>query len=495
MLEVLEQWRRFANADGAAVYAPCDGGGFERVVGVGSDDLPLRLDQKPDTVTGLRELPGGMLLMLAGGTPGTVEAPSPAVDFVLSAGSHLRQLRDRLKERSFQDNLKVVKLEALYDVGLAIASTLNLDQLSEEILGHAVALLDARRGALYLLENGTYRVRRAIGGSALETLAEGEEPLHERATDAQLLPGVKHLLVVPIAIDGSKLGILAVADKESRTGVGPFSEDDQRSLSLFANQAAIALENANLHRQALEKERLERDMELAAEIQRGLLPSSIPEVEGLEILGWNRPTRQVGGDYYGYYRLSEDRIGMVVADVTGKGMPAALLVSTLHSALRLLLDRVQDGAELLSRLNQHILEASGTNKFITLILAVVDSGENRLGFFNAGHNPGLIVRRDGQVDQLLASGLPLGLMPGATYTYESVPFAPGDLLCLYSDGITECAAANDDEYGMERFCEYLREQREAPLPDILSGLDREMADFAGDHPQSDDQTVVLVRRV
>ncbi|MEM9406942.1 MAG: GAF domain-containing SpoIIE family protein phosphatase [Acidobacteriota bacterium] len=425
---------------------------------------------------------------------GDGEPTAGPLGLVVGNGLRLGDLHGQLKNRVFQENYRVVTLEALYDVGLAIASTLNLDELTEEILLRAVSLSDARRGALYLLEDESFVLSSTIGGDAVGSAprAGGERFKSERAVE--LLPGASFALAVPIEVEGAARGILVVGDKESRVTVGPFSTDDERALSMFANQAAIALENARLHRQALEKERLEREMELAAEIQRGLLPQGLPRVQDLEVVGWNRPTQQVGGDYYGSITLDEGRLGLVVADVTGKGMPAALLVSTLHSALKLLLDKVDPGADLLERLNSHVVDSSSSNKFITLIMAIADPQNDRLGFLNAGHNPGLRVTSSGDVHEMQPSGLPLGLLPGSTYRLDEAPLEPGDLFCLYSDGITECAAPDDEEFGDDRLREFLVERRHQPLNQILKALDDAVVEFAGDRPQGDDQTVVLLRR-
>jgi sigma-B regulation protein RsbU (phosphoserine phosphatase) len=383
-----------------------------------------------------------------------------------------------------------------------VASTLDLERLCDEILLRAVSLLDARRGALYLVDGDRYGLHRTIGGAARPAfptsdpglaalLGRGDAP---PSVSLELLPDSSHPLVVPIEVERRSQGILAVADKESRTGVGPFSDADRRALSMFASQAAIALENAHLHRQALEKERLEREMELAAEIQKRLLPASMPSLPGLEVLGWSRPTRQVGGDYYGHLALQDGRIGLVVADVTGKGMPAALLVSTLHSAIHLLLERSAPAEDTIAKLNQHIAESSGANKFITMLLVEVDPHGERLGFLNAGHNPGLLLRGSGGVERLKATGLPLGLLRSASYSYRQAAFYPGDLLCLYSDGITECVSPSDEEFGEERLLDYLSRRRQAPLAEILQGLERAVTEFAAGRPQADDQTVVLARR-
>ena len=428
---------------------------------------------------------------------------------ILAVGLRLRELADELKDRKFHDNYNVVTLQAVYDVGLAIASTLNLEELTEEILLRAVSLLDARRGAFYLRNaEGRLALAGTIGGGARDVLdappAGGSDADALEEAAAGVIPDAEHSLAVAIEGDGGSgsVGLLVVADKESRTGIGPFAASDHRALSLFANQAGIALTNANLHRQALEKERLEREVELAAEIQQRILPSDMPDVGSFETAGWSRPSRQVGGDYYGSLQLKGLRRGMVVADVTGKGMPAALLVSTLDSALRLLVDDsrfggesvgVKTSAELFERLNKHIVESSASNCFITLILAEVDPRDRSVRYVNAGHNPGLLVRRSGEVTPLGASGLPLGLLPNATYRVDEVGMEPGDLICLYSDGITECESVADEEYGQERLETFLRERRERPLSEVIQAIDDDVSRFGAGLPQGDDQTVVLIR--
>jgi sigma-B regulation protein RsbU (phosphoserine phosphatase) len=396
------------------------------------------------------------------------------------------RLRAQLKERGFQVNYRVVELEALYEVGLAIASTLDLRDLTEVVLLRAVSLLDARRGALYLVRNGRLELERSIGGDAVATLPLGE------ADGA--LPGASHLLTVPIEVDERPRGLLVVGDKESRAGVGPFAETDARTLRLFANQAAIALENARLHQQALEKERLEREMQLAAEIQKRLLPKDLPASPGYEICGWNRSARQIGGDYYDFLSIADHHLGLVIADVSGKGMPAALLVSTLHSALRLLIDRHVFDAALLERLNRHILDSSAPNKFITLFLGDLDFATGDLRYLNAGHNPALVVRRDGHAEVLRPGGLPLGLFPGVAYQPESIRLEPGEMLCLYSDGITECFSPADEEFSIDRLASLLSERHAAGLPEIVQAIDEATTGFAAGLPQADDQTVVLIRR-
>jgi sigma-B regulation protein RsbU (phosphoserine phosphatase) len=498
----LELWRVAHGAAAVALYMDRDGV-LELEVAAGEAPMPAVCDPTDPAYGWLCLAAGGLLFTPPGLAPAAAPAGGLAGDpltLLLAAALKSGRLRHELKEQQFQVNYRVVELESLYDVGLAVAATLDRERLSEEILLRAVSLLDAQRGALYVLAADRYRLERTFGGDAapwFELDNPGLAAFLAGTGDppADLLPGARYLLGVPIAIESSPRGLLAVADKESRRGVGPFPVTNRRTLELFANQAAIALENARLHLQALDKERLEREMSLAAEIQRQILPHGDPHVPGFQVCGWNRPARQVGGDYYDLFMREDGRFGLVVGDVSGKGMPAALMVSTLHSALRLLFDQTGFGPTLLERLNRHILESSASNKFITLLLAQLDPGTGDLLYLNAGHNPGFLLRSGGgEVVELASSGLPLGLLPGSRFQARSLIVAPGDLLCLYTDGITEAASPDDEEFGNERLLATLREHQELPLPDLLAAIQQATSAFSQDLPQGDDQTLVLLRR-
>lgn len=501
----LDLWRREHHAEAAAVYLHKDGV-LDQEAAAGAR-LPTTVDAaalaRGELGLGSLPLSGGWLVYAPATAVPAESAESDPLPVLLSAALKSCRLKQELKEQQFQVNYRVVELEALYDVGLAVAAaaTLDLHRLSEEILLHAVSLLDARRGALYILDDGRYRLDRTLGGEAGHSFAADDPALATFLAGgsehpADLLPGARYLLGVPIELEKRPLGMLVAGDKESRRGVGPFPPGDLRTLGLFANQAAIALENVRLHLRALEQERLEREMHVAAEIQRQILPKGAPLVPGFQLVGWNRPARQVGGDYYDMFPTKDGRMGLLVGDVSGKGIPAALMVSTLHSALRLLVDQTGVGAELLARLNRHIQESSTPNKFITMLLAELDPATGLLRYVNAGHNPGLLVHCDGRMDELGASGVPLGLLVGSRYTEREVVVEPGDLLCLYSDGITEAESATDEEFGTERLVELLRAHPdEAPLEQLLVSIQREVGDFSQGRPQNDDQTLLLLRRL
>lgn len=495
---LLQLWADHHGASAAALYLRKDGR-LEQDCAVG-DPLPEMIEEAALEGGPFRSLrfPDGRLIY----TGEAAVSESEPLTVLLASLLRSSRLRRELKDQQFQLSYRVVELESLYDVGLAIAATLDLDRLADEVLLRAVSLLDARRGALYLLEDGTYRLDRTFGGNAAPSI-EATDPglslcMDGGAVPPSLLPGATHLLGLPIAVENRPKGLLVVGDKESRRGVGPFLASDRRTLALFANQAAIALENARLHREALERERLEREMQVAAEIQRQILPKGAPAVPGYQLVGWNQPARQVGGDYYDLLALPDGRVELVVGDVSGKGIPAALMVSTLHSALRLLLDQAGFGPSLLDLLNRHILESSAPNKFITMLIAELEPWSGILRYLNAGHNPGLLLRGDpegtGRVEELSAGGVPLGLLPNSRYLPREVVMEPGDLLCIYSDGITEAESVAEEEFGTERLIEILRGHGGRPLQEVLEEIQAAVARFATGMPQYDDQTVVLLRR-
>jgi sigma-B regulation protein RsbU (phosphoserine phosphatase) len=309
------------------------------------------------------------------------------------------------------------------------------------------------------------------------------------------LASCEKCLAVAISVSGRRIGVLAVADKESRDGgVLDFTPTDARLLSLFAHQAAAAIETARLHKEALEKERIERELELAAAIQREILPRALPLVEGVELAAANVPTRQVGGDYFDWFPLSGGRLGFLVADVSGKGVPAALLVSTVHSAVHLQIDEAKDVADLVSRIDRHLRRFAATRKFLTLFFGLFEPDTGRFRYVSAGHNPALLARAQGPLLRLESTGVPVGMLPNASWREESVELSPGDLLCVYTDGVTEAVNDRDEEFGLDRLAEIVTRGASRPARELCDEVLAAVADFARGMPQYDDQTLLLLRR-
>jgi phosphoserine phosphatase RsbU/P len=412
------------------------------------------------------------------------------------------RMSETVQKADFELKFRVWELQSLYDVGLSIARTLDLESLADDVLMTSVSLLNARTGSLLVRAQGDERFfAKHVGEPLVDADALREVPTepivaNSRESRPAFLANAKaeKLLLVPIQVENRPLGVLVVADKETRGGgVEDFSEADVRVASLFANQAAIALENARLHREAVEKEKMEREMELAASIQKTILPEALPDSPGLLLAGRNRPTKQVGGDYFDVYPLPGGLTALCVADVSGKGVPAALLVSTVHACLHLLVPTLSaDLPALVARVNKHLVGFSSTRKFATLFVAVFDPSTGRLRYVNAGHNPGLWLGKRGAV-LLPSGGVPVGMLPGAVHREDAVDLEPGDTLLLYSDGITEALNRADEEFGMDRLTDLALRGRDEPPAELSRRIFGAVSDFTAGVAQYDDQTVLIAR--
>jgi sigma-B regulation protein RsbU (phosphoserine phosphatase) len=447
------------------------------------------------------------LLGLAGIRP---EESSELASFcgpVFGALLAAHRLSRMVKEADFELKARLLELESLYDLGLSLGGQLDLGTLADEVLFRSISLTDARGGMLVLFgENGQPMLSRDVGGALLPLdqvadwkLPEGEAVVNNAASTlptSGLTPrGCEKCLAVAISVLGRRLGVLAVADKESRDGkVLDFTPTDARLLSLFANQAAGAIETARLHREAIEREKIDRELELAAAIQREILPRFLPEVPGTELAAANLPTRQVGGDYFDLFPLSRGRLGFLVADVSGKGIPAALLVSTVHAAVHLQIDDAKTVAELVERIDRHLQKFSATHKFLTLFFGLLEPDSGLLRYVSAGHNPALVARADGSVERVESTGVPIGMLPNATWREETITLAHGELIAVYTDGLTEAGNEKEEEFGMERLTRLVAASARKPVQELCDVILANVADFASGMPQYDDQTLLVVRR-
>ena len=298
----------------------------------GADLVPLFGDERPPFAIPVTAQDETVAFVILDGPP---EDPAGFASATAHAAWLLDTVRmsEKVQKADFELKYRVWELQSLYDVGLSIARTLDLESLAEDVLMTSVSLLNARSGSLLVRAQGDEGFfAKHVGEPLLDADAIYEVPAEavlanlreSRPAFLEAAPAEK-LLLVPIAVENRALGVLVVADKETRGGgVDDFTAADVRVASLFANQAAIALENARLHREAVEKEKMEREMELAASIQKTILPDALPDVVGLALAGGNRPTKQVGGDYFDVYPLPGGLTALCVADVSGKGVPAEL---------------------------------------------------------------------------------------------------------------------------------------------------------------------------
>ncbi|HEV8661497.1 MAG TPA: SpoIIE family protein phosphatase [Thermoanaerobaculia bacterium] len=461
------------------------------------------VDPRPAVVVRLRGYREdvGVLALSGRGSDDDLALVRAAADFVSTIMTNQRLLQET-REGDFQLKYRLWELESLYDIGLSIASTLNIDELADEILFRMISLTNARRAALFLRDGDRFVLFRSFGDVredfldrelAAQLVTEGTPLTFEENTEC-VFPGCSAFVAVPIKGNNAIIGVLAAADRETREGaVGAFEANELRLLSLFATQAAVALENARLHKEALEKQRMDRELELAATIQRDILPKSIPYADELEIATLSRPARQVGGDYHTFVER-DGVMSMLVADVSGKSMPAALLVSALHAAVQLLFAEGRELGDIATELNKHIHRWSAENKFVTMIMVSIDRENDVLEYVNAGHNPAYVMV-DGRIDQLKSHGLPIGIMGQTRYMTQRRPFPARSCAVLYSDGITEAENAAGVEFENERLEELMREHIDASPNELRDRIAAAVDNFVGDAPQKDDQTLVIARRL
>jgi sigma-B regulation protein RsbU (phosphoserine phosphatase) len=276
----------------------------------------------------------------------------------------------------------------------------------------------------------------------------------------------------------------------------PYSPADLEFLAALGNLAIISLENARLFKEALEKQKMEDELVIAKEIQRGLLPSSLPEIPGFEFAASSLSSKQVGGDYYDVIPLRENRFVIAIGDVSGKGTPAALLMANLQAAIRALVPLNLPLPELTGRVNDLIADNTGSGRFITFFWGVLDPDGRTLQYVNAGHNPPYLFHRDGSFERLEKGGLILGVMK-TTRPYEggSIGFSPGDVLLLFTDGVSEAMDHEGVEFGEGPLEQVTCESLTQPSASILERIVEKVREHSRGVTQSDDITLLVLRHL
>src|SRR5580765_468963 len=305
------------------------------------------------------------------------------------------------------------------------------------------------------------------------------------------LSGIKSVLAAPLENGGEVVGLIYV---DCRMGHRSFEEADLRLLTSLANVAAAKIQNSRLMADAAEKKQMDREFALAREIQQRLLPENPPEIPGYELYGSNIPSRQVSGDYFDFRARADGRIYATIADVCGKGVGPALLMASLQASFHAWADENVPVPEMTGRLSEAISRRTGPDRFITFFLALLDPATGEIEYTNAGHNPGLLRRKDGSVEELASHGLPLALFPGKPYGASHFVLEPGEILCLYTDGVTEACNPSGEEFGLERLKEFLKTQVGKDPAIVDTSLARVQEEHSAGEPYGDDRTILILRR-
>ncbi|HME06464.1 MAG TPA: SpoIIE family protein phosphatase [Bryobacteraceae bacterium] len=397
-------------------------------------------------------------------------------------------------------------MAALINAGKELSGHKPLSELFETILKLSIDAVGAARGVLMTLENGELQLRAAKGGGLQMSSEVRDRVIEEKRSvlvrDAQLDEAfaerqsivqqqIRSMLAVPLQTDTRVIGLIYL---DSPHFVHEFTKDDLNLLTVMANIAAIRIEHARLAEVEQAEKMLASELQQAAEIQRRLLPEKAPVLPGVDIAGYNASCHTVGGDYYDFLTYPDGRVGLLVADVAGKGMPAALMVSSLQARVQVLFEEYTDLASRVTRLNRIIHTSCPNNRFITFFLGVLDPATGEMTYCNAGHNPPLLVRANGSVESLETTGLILGILPRSEIAQSTCKLERGDLMVLFSDGVTEASRADaDEEFGEERLAATLRECVAEPAQGMIATVIRKLTEFTSGAPPADDITLVVVK--
>ena len=392
---------------------------------------------------------------------------------------------------------KIQQLNTIFDIGRELNTTLDQRKIGSLMSFAVMGELLVNKCAVFTKQEGGIKALVAKGVDplieAVSELVEISEPLIlEESKRFVQYKDLGFSVLVPMRIQDETKGIMAIGSKISGT---EFDEGDLEFLTTLGNQAMTSLENARLFEETLEKQRMEEELNLARSIQQGLLPSELPQLEGYEIAAMNIPSRQVGGDYFDVIPISEDRYGIAIADVSGKGAGAALLMASLQASLQALLSANCEMGEMVSRINNLIHNNTDLDKFITFFFGELDIKKHTFTFCNAGHNPPYKINKEGKFEELEVGGIILGMIANMAYETAEVSMKPGDRIVMFTDGITEAMDVKNDEFGEERLKAVIEKRPKASAQELMEKISSEVKSFSEGMPQADDITMVVVKAV
>lgn len=316
----------------------------------------------------------------------------------------------------------------------------------------------------------------------------------DAAADPRYIPGRRRTraeIAVPIPGAGGTVGALNLESDRP----GAFGEDDLEVLRFFADAASLVIERAMLHRQILERRQVADQLRLARQVQTRLVPVSPPRVPGWDIAGICLPAFEIGGDYFDHLPLDDGRLALVVADVSGKGVPAALSMTAFRSLLLARVRTTPEPGAVAAALNELLPPATGETAYVTCVYGVLDPASGRFAYTNCGHNPPLGIRADGRIERLDRGGTPLGMLPDARVATGEVVLDPGDLLAFHTDGVVDGENASGEDYGAGRLAALLAGVRHLGAADVIEAIRRATRAFTGSNHHADDFTLLVARRL
>ncbi len=413
------------------------------------------------------------------------------------------------------------KYQLLVQISQEIRETLNVDEILDSILDVVRSVLDYDAAGIFVLNQGTIYPRYGHPRSLIAGIAHRGFDTHRVETDAMLMHGqgiVGHVIrtgesvvapdvrfdpryvvgrartrseiAVPIVQEGRTIGALNLESDRAQA----YEDDDLEALRFFAEAAAMSISKAMLHHQLMEKKRIEEQLRTAQLVQSRLLPAEPAELPGYDIAGTSIPTFEIGGDYFDCLRLPEGRRGIVIADVAGKGIPAALIMVAFRALLRAYAWDEPDVSRLMQRVNRQLCDFTGPSRYVTAVYGVLHAADGRFEYVNCGHNTPLLLRGDGRTEWLESGGTFLGFFPDASYEAQSVVFDADDTLILYTDGVVECVNPSGEQFGADRLARLLLECPRTLATETISAVLAGTREFSTASSFDDDFTLLVVRR-
>ncbi len=404
------------------------------------------------------------------------------------------------------------RLRRILAVAQQMATTIELDELLRTIIGATCDVLSCERATIFLYDaardelcsrvaTGQSEIRfpasRGIAGAAARERTcvnvpdAYADPRFNQDVDRRTGFRTRNLLTFPVEnAEGELMGVLQALNKVGGVFEG---EDEELALALSA-QAGVALHRARLLEEYALKQRMARDLDLARHIQQGLFPKSDPHIAGYDVTGWNQPADETGGDFFDFISLSDGRMALSLADATGHGIGAALVMAQARSLLRAMFSVATDLSRISDGVNAILHNDLQNDRFVTAFVGVLDARRHVLDYVSAGQGPLMFIDGD-VIEARSASGLPFAIdgEPGG-FRVESYPMNPGAMIVLLTDGFYETLNERDEQFGEERVIELCRRHRSAPLPELVGALVAAVRDFAGSRPQADDLTALILRR-
>jgi sigma-B regulation protein RsbU (phosphoserine phosphatase) len=412
-------------------------------------------------------------------------------------------LYSEVRKKSLQNSL-------LLQVGKKISATLDLLEVLETIIDSVNQLVKYDAGGIFLIDDSKKQLDRMItrgyDTKVLDKLVlkldlgiygwviKNKKPsiINEVKNNPDyysVRESTNSQLTVPLSNGEDVLGVMALESDQ----LNHFTPADRELLMTFASQAVIAIENAQLFEESLQRKRLESELVVASKVQKALLPERPPEIAGLKITFFSVPSQIVGGDFYDIFKLGPKKLAIAIGDVSGKGAPASILMAMLYAGFRSLLKVIYPVVEVVARLNNLITDTTAEGYFATFFFGIYNHETRELTYSNAGHNPPILLRRDESFERLEKGGIVLGFLKNQEYHQEQVTLQSGDSLILYTDGISEVINSEGDEYGEERLIEFIKKNRRINYSEIKRLLMEELNKFSAQQEMADDATFALIR--